>query len=88
MFNKQNGALYTGVTTNLVKRVWEHKEGIHDGFFKRYKTDKLGYYVISDNILSTIEEEKRIKGGSRKQKIDLIESMNLQWRDLFDDIVG
>ena len=86
LFNKKNGTLYTGVTSNLIKRVYEHKNKFVDGFTKKYGIDKLGYYEIFDTIVSAIEREKQIKGGSRKQKIQLIESINPNWLDLYDKI--
>ena len=87
MFNKRNGTLYTGVTSDLVKRVYEHKNHVVEGFSKRYGTDKLGYYEVTDNILSAIEREKFIKGKKREYKINLIETFNPEWNDLYYDIV-
>ncbi len=87
LFNERNGTLYTGVTSNLAKRIYEHKEGITKGFTYRYGVDKLGYYEIYSDITNAIEREKQIKGGSRKNKIALIESTNPQWEDLFDTIL-
>jgi len=87
LFNKRNGTLYTGVTANLVKRIYEHKNKLVDGFTKKYGTDKLGYYEIFDGIIKAIEREKQIKGGSRKDKLKLIESVNPDWKDLCDDIL-
>jgi putative endonuclease len=74
LFNKRNGTLYTGVTSNLIKRIYEHKNKLVDGFTKKYQTDKLGHYEIFENITSAIEREKQIKGGSRKDKLKLIET--------------
>jgi putative endonuclease len=85
--NRRHTVLYTGVTTNLRKRVWEHKEKLVEGFTKRYNVTKLLYYEVAENILAAIEREKQVKGGSRKKKIDLINSMNPAWRDLFDSIL-
>lgn len=87
LFNKQNGTLYTGVTSNLAKRIYEHKNKLADGFTKKYNVDKLGYYEIYDTIEAAIEREKQIKGGSRKQKLQLIESINPHWTDLYDTII-
>ena len=87
LFNKKNGTLYTGVTSNLIKRIYEHKNKFIDGFTKKYGIDKLGYYETFDTIVSAIEREKQIKGGSRKQKIQLIESINPNWQDLYDKII-
>lgn len=88
LFNKRNGTLYTGVTSNLVKRVFEHKNKVIEGFTKRYSVDKLGYYEISDSIEAAIVREKQIKAGSRKNKLKLIESINPNWNDLYYDITG
>ena len=88
LFNKRNGTLYTGVTSDLIKRVYEHKTKVSKGFTSRYSVDKLGYYEESDSIISAIEREKQIKGGSRKKKLELIESMNPDWKDLYDTIAG
>lgn len=87
LFNKRNGTLYTGVTSNLVKRVWEHKQKIVEGFTQKYNIDKLGYYEIFDDILKAIEREKQIKSGSRTKKIKLIESINPNWQDLYNTIL-
>jgi putative endonuclease len=87
LFNRQNGALYTGVTSDIIKRIYEHKSKVVDGFSSKYGTDKLGYYEMHDNIISAIEREKQIKGGSRKNKLALIESMNPKWEDLFDTLI-
>jgi len=87
LFNKRNGTLYTGVTSNLIKCVYEHKIKIIEGFTKQYNVDKLGYYEAHSTIISAIEREKQIKGGSRKKKIELIERMNSEWNDLYDKIV-
>ncbi len=87
LFNKKNGTLYTGVTSNLIKRIYEHKNKFIDGFTKKYGIDKLGYYETFDTIVSAIEREKQIKGGSRKQKIQLIELINPNWQDLYDKII-
>ena len=87
LFNKRNGTLYTGVTSDLPKRVYEHKNGISDSFTKRYEVNKLGYYEVHSTILSAIEREKKIKAGSRKKKLELIESMNNEWNDLYETII-
>ncbi len=84
----RKGTLYTGVTSNLVKRVFEHKNKVIEGFTKRYSVDKLGYYEISDSIEAAIVKEKQIKAGSRKNKLILIESINPNWNDLYYDITG
>ncbi|MBI1780793.1 MAG: GIY-YIG nuclease family protein [Sphingobacteriales bacterium] len=85
--NVHNRVIYTGVTSNLVNRVWQHRNKQYPtGFTARYNVDKLVYYQFFETIEAAIAEEKRIKGGSRKQKIDLINSMNPEWKDLWDDI--
>ena len=87
LFNKYNGTLYTGVTSNLVKRIYEHKEKAADGFTGRYGIDKPGHYEIYDTIIAAIEREKIIKGHSRKYKLALINNANPEWRDLYGEIV-
>ena len=87
LFNKRNGTLYVGVTADLVKRIYEHKEKLVDGFTKKYSVDKLGYYEAYENITDAIAREKQLKAGTRKRKISLIESVNPQWQDLYDSII-
>ena len=87
LFNKKNGTLYVGVTSDLIKRIYEHKNKIIDGFTKKYAIDKLGYYEIYEDIESAIQREKQIKSGSRKKKIELIETMNPDWNDLYYQII-
>ena len=87
LFNKRNGTLYVGVTSDLVKRVYEHKGKLVEGFTKKYNVDKLGYYEVTDNILTAIEREKQLKSGSRQKKIDLIEKTNPEWKDLYSEII-
>ncbi len=86
MTNKRNGTLYTGVTSNLKKRVWEHKNNIVKGFTEKYKLHRLVYYECGESITGAIEKEKQIKAGSRKNKIKLIEKMNPDWVDLYDSL--
>ena len=88
LFNKKNGTLYTGVTSDLKRRVYEHKNKLVDGFTKKFDIDKLGYYEVSSLVTDAIAREKQIKGGSREKKIELIESMNPDWKDLFYEIFG
>lgn len=85
--HKRNGTLYVGVTSNLVKRVWEHKNKFVVGFTKKYGIDKLGYYEVYDNIETAIEREKKLKGASRQKKLELIEINNPEWSDLYYDII-
>ncbi len=86
MTNKNNSVLYTGVTSNLKRRAYEHREKLITGFTKNYRIAKLVYYEVTENVTSAIEWEKKIKGGSRQKKIDLINSMNPEWKDLYDEI--
>jgi len=74
--NKNNNVLYTGVTSNLIKRIWEHKNKFADGFSKKYNLYKLVYYEFFENISQAIIREKQIKAGSRKKKIDLINKLH------------
>lgn len=87
LFCKKNGTLYIGVTSDLVKRVWQHKNKLVKGFTEKYKVDKLGYYEITNDIHSAIAREKQLKGGSRKAKLDLIEINNPEWNDLYYEII-
>jgi len=85
--NKSNNVLYTGVTSNLKARIFEHKEKTYpNSFSAKYNTNKLVYFIGFNNIEDAVAEEKRIKGGSRTAKIKLIESINLEWNDLFSQI--
>jgi len=86
MTNYKNTVLYTGVTNNLKKRVYEHKHKLIEGFTKRYNIVKLVYYEVFEDIRYTIEREKQIKKGSRKRKEILINSINKEWRDLYEEI--
>jgi putative endonuclease len=85
--NHKNGTLYTGVTSDLVKRIWQHRADLTDGFTKRYKVHALVYYELCDDMLSAIAREKQIKAGSRNKKIMLIESNNPKWLDLYKTII-
>ena len=86
MTNKNNTVIYTGVTSDLIKRVYEHKQKFVEGFTKKYKVDKLVYYEIFSNIKNAIQKGKQIKGGSRIKKINLIKSMNPEFEDLYDKL--
>ena len=86
MANKRNGTLYTGVTSNLGQRVWQHREGVADGFTKRYGCKLLVWYEIHETMESAIVREKQIKAGSRSKKLALIEGMNRHWDDLYGQI--
>ena len=87
MASRQNGTLYTGVTSNLPQRVWQHRAGVLGGFTKRYDCKVLVWYELHSTMLDAIAREKQIKGGSRKKKLAIIEVMNPDWRDLFDDLI-
>ncbi|CAG0997160.1 hypothetical protein ANRL2_03676 [Anaerolineae bacterium] len=82
--NNYNTVLYTGVTNDLARRVWEHREKIIPGFTSRYNISKLVYYEAFDDVNAAIAREKQIKAGSRKKKMDLINSVNKEWIDLFE----
>ena len=86
MTNKRQTVLYTGVTNDLMKRGYQHRHKLIKGFTSRYNVDKLVYYEVFDDAYNAISREKQIKGGSRQKKIDLINGMNPQWRDLYDDL--
>ena len=85
---ERNGTFYTGVTNNLVKRVWEHKEGVADGFTKKHGIKTLVYYEIYEDISLAIHREKIIKKWKRSYKMDAIEKINPDWRDLYFEIAG
>ncbi len=85
--SKRNGTLYVGVTSNLVKRVWEHKNDMVEGFTKRYAVHRLVWYELHENMESAISREKRIKNWKRKWKLQLIEKDNSNWQDLYYQIV-
>ena len=85
--NKYNKVLYIGVTNDLIRRVYEHKEKMTDGFTSRYNINKLVYYETTGDIRVAIEREKQLKGGSRKDKKELIENNNSKWEDLYNKIV-
>ena len=82
MTNMRNTVLYVGVTNDLIRRVYEHKESLADGFTKKYNIVKLVYYEVFEDIENSILREKQIKAGSREKKVKLINSVNRQWRDL------
>ncbi|MFH1183297.1 MAG: GIY-YIG nuclease family protein [Candidatus Moraniibacteriota bacterium] len=78
--------LYTGITSNLRKRVWEHKNKLVEGFTKKYNTDKLVYFEQTENVMSAIAREKQLKSWHRQWKINLINKFNPKWKDLSDDL--
>jgi putative endonuclease len=81
--NNNNGVLYTGVTSDLKKRIYEHKAKLADGFSKKYLLGKLVYYEVAGNAEAAISREKQIKAGSRRRKVELIEGVNPGWKDLY-----
>jgi len=83
--NKYNTVLYTGVTNDLQRRVYEHKSKLLEGFTKKYNITKLVYYEIFEDANAAISREKQIKAGSRQKKIDLINSVNQEWKDLYEE---
>ena len=87
MANKRNGTLYTGVTSDLIKRVYQHKQGQIAGFTKEYGCHQLVYYEQYETMMAAIEREKQIKAGSRKKKLALIESINPNWIDLYNSLL-
>jgi putative endonuclease len=86
MTSKSNTVLYTGVTNDLRRRVYEHKEKLLEGFTKKYQIGKLVYYEILRDAESAIAREKQIKGGSREKKVKLVEGMNPTWKDLYEEL--
>lgn len=86
MTNRASTVLYTGVTNDLKRRVYEHREKLAQGFTSRYKVTKLVYYEVFDDPSAAIQREKQIKAGSRNKKMDLIDSMNPTWRDLYESL--
>lgn len=84
--NKNNKVLYVGITSNLLKRIYEHKNKLVDGFTKKYNLNKLVYYEQTDNIFSALNREKQLKNWHRDWKINLINSFNPKWKDLSDDL--
>ncbi|MDO8570234.1 MAG: GIY-YIG nuclease family protein [Candidatus Daviesbacteria bacterium] len=85
--NKINNVLYTGVTNNLVRRIYEHREKLVPGFTSQYNISKLVWFEVYEDIKEAINREKQIKGGSRKKKLDLIKSFNPSFEDLYENIV-
>ena len=85
IMTNRSRTLYTGVTGDLVRRVYEHKNKLVDGFTRKYNITKLVYYEVTDEITSAIAREKQIKGWLRKKKIALVESMNPEWKDLSEE---
>jgi putative endonuclease len=85
--NKRNGTLYIGVTSDLIKRVWEHRNNSVEGFTIRYRVHNLVWYELHGSMASAIQREKRLKDWKRKWKVQLIERMNSDWEDLYHAII-
>ena len=85
--SKRNGTLYIGVTNDLARRVYEHKEGLVEGFTKKYKVDRLVYFEETNDVESAIIREKRLKKWNRQWKIELIEKGNPEWKDLYEGMI-
>lgn len=86
MANKRNGTIYIGVTNDLMRRVYEHREGLMKGFTKRYGLKMIVYYEVFGSITNAIQRETSLKRWPRRWKLDLIEQRNPQWRDLYEEI--
>ena len=84
--NKHNAVLYTGMTGDLQRRAYEHRTGRGGGFTSRYNAGKLVYYEVTGDAKAAVAREKQIKAGSRQNKIDLVEGMNPEWLDLYDEL--
>ncbi len=84
--SRRNGTLYIGVTNNLIKRIGEHRDDVTGGFTKRYKVHNLVYFEHTNDIRAALEREKRVKAWKRAWKIRLIEELNPEWKDLYDDL--
>jgi putative endonuclease len=86
--SKRNGTLYIGVTSDLIKRIYEHKHKLVDGFTKQYSVDRLVYYELYDDMSEAIKREKQLKNWKREWKIALIEKCNDEWNELYSEILG
>lgn len=85
--SKRNGTLYVGITDNLIKRVWQHKNDIVEGFTKKYNCHHLVYYEQTNEVMAALEREKQIKKWKRQWKLELIEKQNPEWKDLYNDLI-
>jgi putative endonuclease len=88
MANQKSGTLYVGVTSDLPKRAWQHREGVVEGFTRKHGCKRLVWFELHATLEHAITREKQIKGGSRAKKIALIEATNPEWRDLFFELAG
>jgi putative endonuclease len=87
MASKRNGTLYVGVTSDLPKRAFEHRDGVVKGFSKKYDCKMLVWYEVHETMIGAITREKQIKAGSRAKKLELIEAMNPEWSDLYERLI-
>jgi putative endonuclease len=87
MASKKNGTLYIGMTNDLIRRVWQHKNNAHDGFTQKYGVHRLVWYEAHREVTEAIQREKQMKKWRRQWKIDLIEQENPDWRDLYDELL-
>lgn len=85
--SEYNGTLYIGVTSNLIQRIWQHKNDLVEGFTEKYGVHSLVYYELCDQMVTAIEREKQLKKWNRQWKIDLIEKANPTWKDLWEELV-
>ena len=86
LVSRRHGTLYVGSTTDLVKRIWEHKNKVILGFTAKYNINQLVYYELHQNIIEAAQQERRLKNWCRKWKLNMIEKFNPAWRDLYDEI--
>jgi putative endonuclease len=84
--NKYNNVIYVGITNDLIRRVYEHKNKLIEGFTEKYNVDKLVYYELFNDPINAITREKQLKGYSRKKKVELINSFNPEWKDLYENL--
>ena len=84
--NKYNNVIYVGITNDLIRRVYEHKNKLVEGFTEKYNVDKLVYYELFNDPINAITREKQLKGYSRKKKVELINSFNPEWKDLYENL--
>ena len=84
--NKYNNVLYVGITNDLIRRVYEHKNKLVEGFTEKYNVNKLVYYELFNDPINAITREKQLKGYSRKKKVELMNSFNPEWKDLYESL--